>query len=356
MRDNRHEMPSLAHKDILTEIDSVLEGYWMGTEYDTARSAFLGQISRVLEEGRVITRRTDATRELSGESFTIKDPAQRCIVSPHRNSNVAASIAESLWTLAGREDLHFIEPYLPRAAKFSDDGLTWRGAYGPRLRHHFGVDQLDEARRLLLYDSHTRRTAMSLFDPGCDYADLDTKDVPCNNWLHFLRVDDRLDLSIAVRSLDLMWGFSGVDSFLWSLVHELMAAWVGLKVGHQHWFVGSCHVYEIHLSRVERILAAATGPNEPTRRIRYSGNWSGLESDLAAFFDVEMALRSGVDVPCREVEGRIPEALICTLTICVAAFWDMRYGRRIDHRLAWLSGTEFVPAIRQLATWSKRTP
>ena len=183
----------------------------MGIEYGTAREAFLGEISRVLEGGREITRRTDPTRELVGESFAIMDPLQRCIVVRHRNNNVAASIAEALWTIAGRDDLAFIEPYLPRAADYSDDGVTWRGAYGPRLRSHFGVDQLDEARRLLLHDSHTRRAAMSLFDPGSDYADVDTKDVPCNNWLHFLRVQDRLDLSVAVRSLDLMWGFSGVD-------------------------------------------------------------------------------------------------------------------------------------------------
>lgn len=328
----------------------------MGIEYDTAREAFLGEISRVIEGGREVTRRTDPTRELVGESFAIMDPLQRCIVVRHRNNNVAASIAEALWTIAGRDDLAFIEPYLPRAAGYSDDGVTWRGAYGPRLRSHFGVDQLDEARRLLLHDSHTRRAAMSLFDPGSDYADVDTKDVPCNNWLHFLRVQDRLDLSVAVRSLDLMWGFSGVDSFLWSVVHELMAAWAGLEVGRQHWFVGSCHVYENHLLRVEQMLAAGAGPAKSTRRTRYSGTWSSLESDLAAFFDVEIALRAGVDVRCQEVERLVPDALICTLAICVAAFWDLQYGRHIDHRLAWLSGTEFFAAVTHLAAWFKRVP
>ncbi|MGT3784078.1 thymidylate synthase, partial [Staphylococcus aureus] len=183
-----------------------------------------------------------------------------------------------------------------------------------------------------------------------------TKDVPCNNWLHFLRVGDRLDLSVAVRSLDLMWGFSGVDSFLWSVVHELMASWAGLEVGRQHWFVGSCHVYETHLSRVEQILATATEPDETTRRTTYSGTWSSLESDLAAFFDVEMALRSGSDLPCAEVERCVPEALICTFAVCSAAFWDLQNGRPIDHRLAWLSGTEYFAAVAHLAAWFKRSP
>jgi thymidylate synthase len=323
----------------------------MSIEYATAREAFLGEISRVYRAGRAVTRRTDPTTELPGESFTITDPAQRCIVVPHRNNNVSASIAEALWTVAGRDDVAFIEPYLPRAADFSDDGTTWRGAYGPRIRSHFRVDQLDEARQLLLHDSLTRRAVVSLFDPSCDYEDMSTKDVPCNNWLHFLRVGDCLDLSIAVRSLDLIWGFSGSDSFLWSIVHELMASWVGLKVGRQHWFVGSCHVYESHLGRVTRILADPPTLTEPERRVRYSGTWSSFEPDLAAFFDVERALRSGLDLPCSEVQRLIPETLFCTLAVCIAAFWDLQHRRSIDRRLEWLSGTEFADAVAHLSTW-----
>ena len=323
----------------------------MGIEYVGAGDAFLGELTRVIRTGHSVTRRTDPTRELTGESFTIVESSRRCIVVPHRNNNVSASIAESLWTLAGRADIAFLEPYLPRARSFSDDGATWRAAYGPRLRGAFGVDQLDEVRRLLLHDSYTRRAVISLFDPASDYADVNTRDVPCNNWLHFLRVGDCLDVSIAVRSLDLIWGFSGIDAFLWSLVHELMASWVGLEVGRQHWFVGSCHVYQTHFGRAEQMLAPVPQPDAPSRNVKYAGNWSSLEQDLSAWFGVETALRSGRELSCQEVERLIPEPLLCALAVTVAAFWDLQYERSITERLVWLSGTEFSAAVTQLASW-----
>jgi thymidylate synthase len=59
-------------------------------------------------------------------------------VLPGRNNNVFAQLAETAWVLAGRNDLAFLGHYLPRVADFSDDGRTWRGAYGPRIRRWGG--------------------------------------------------------------------------------------------------------------------------------------------------------------------------------------------------------------------------
>ena len=291
-----------------------------------------------------------ATLELIGESFTLEHPTSRCIVTPHRNNNVAAAVAETIWMLAGRSDIAYLRPYLPRAADFSDDGITWRGAYGPRLRHHFGVDQLDQVRRLLLEDPATRRAVLSLFDPGVDYGP--SKDVPCNNWLQFLSVNDRLDLSITARSLDIMWGFSGIDAFAWSVLHELMASWVGLPVGRQHWFVGSCHLYDHHRERAERILADAEARPAYPRSVAYQGEWDLLDSDFRAWFEVEKQLRAGQNLPCSRIAELIEEPLLQSFGVVVAGYWDLQNDRPIDGRMTWLAGTEWADALRHLASWS----
>ena len=78
--------------------------------------------------------------------------------------------------------------------EFSDNGRTWHGAYGPRLRNWNGVDQIDETRRLLLEETATRRAVMSLYDPSRDFVK--SKDVPCNNWLNWLVRDGKLHLTV----------------------------------------------------------------------------------------------------------------------------------------------------------------
>lgn len=317
--------------------------------YASPVDAFLGQSGRVLALGHAISRRTDPTRELVGESFVIQRPTSRCIVTPNRNNNIAAAAAEAVWMLAGRDDIRFLAPYLPRAASFSDDGLTWRGAYGPRLRHSFGVDQLDRVRSLLLEDRFSRRAVASLFDPRCDYDD--TKDVPCNNWLQFMCVDDALEMYISARSIDLVWGFSGIDAFQWSVLQELMASWVGLPVGRQHWFIGSCHIYQRHLDRVQQILAAAQPTVSDRRAIPYAGTWESLADDLQAWFTVEDLLRYGGDVSCTEIESLVSEPLLRSFAVCVAGFWDLRHARPIEKRLDWLAETAWARALEQLASW-----
>lgn len=207
--------------------------------------------------GTVLQVRGNEARELRNHVTTLSRPLERCPFLPHRNNNIFATLAETLWVLAGRADIVWLEHYLPRAGEFSDDGQIWRAAYGPRLRNWNGVDQLSESRRLLLEDQLTRRAVMSLFDPDRDFVE--SKDIPCNNWLHWLVRDGNLHLNIAVRSNDVVWGFSGINSFEWSVLHELMATWIGVPVGDQTFFASSFHLYQRHYTMSERLVADFEG-------------------------------------------------------------------------------------------------
>lgn len=200
----------------------------------------------LLTEGADVPSRVGATKELAFQHFSISDPLQREIVVPGRKANIAAQIAETMWVLGGRNDVEWLSAYLPRAAEFSDDGKTWRAGYGPRLRSwgEDGVDQLNEVIHLLKEDPTTRRAVMSIFDPHSDYGD--TKDVPCNNWLHFLGRDGVLNLHVSIRSNDLVWGWSGINQFEWSTMLEVVAAYTGLRVGRIFYAISSLHMYDRH--------------------------------------------------------------------------------------------------------------
>ncbi|MGL5808389.1 MAG: thymidylate synthase, partial [Nocardioides sp.] len=170
--------------------------------------ALVNVLGDVMVSGDEVVARGQTQRELRGHVQTITHPTERVLVLPGRANNVFAQIAETAWVLAGRDDLAYLAHYLPRAPEFSDDGKTWRAAYGPRLRNWRGqVDQLSAVADRLVEDPHTKRAVMTIFDPASDYGE--TKDVPCNNWLHFLQRDGQMHLSVAVRANDAIWGFSG---------------------------------------------------------------------------------------------------------------------------------------------------
>ncbi len=264
-----------------------------------ATHAFLDALRRVLAHGERVVSRGQSTLELRGHVIRVERPLERIYVIRHRNNNVFAALAETFWVLAGRNDLAFLQQYLPRAADFSDDGVVWRGGYGPRLRGWKGaagatVDQLHEVARLLRDAPDSRRAVMVIYDPAQDFVE--SRDIPCNNWLHFLVRDGRLHLSAAVRSNDVIWGLSGINTFEWSVLLEMMAFWTGTQPGSYTQFIGSLHLYERHEGRARRMLRAARprtlyeyGIEGP----RFQTPLAAFDAELDRFFAVEAAIRAG---------------------------------------------------------------
>ena len=241
----------------------------------SATHAFYNNLRDIVDNGKEIDVRGNKTKELLSRTIKIVDPLRRCYVLPHRNDNIFGKIAETLWMIKGRHDIGWLKYYLPRAPEFSDDGKTWRGAYGPRLRNWNGhtnkVDQIKNVVELIKEDKFTRRAVMSMWDPSEDIVD--SKDIPCNNWVHFFVRDfpagiwdngryassemvDALYMNVTQRSCDILWGYSGIDTFAWSVLHQMMAYWTGCKVGEFSHFISSLHLYERHYKRAEKILDA----------------------------------------------------------------------------------------------------
>ena len=145
-----------------------------------------------------IDRQGEQTVEITHPTIVLTEPLKREILIPARRASLPAQIAETMWVLAGRNDVEWLSHYLPRAADFSDDGISWRSGYGPRLRDFNGVDQLAAVVQTIRGDWSTRRAVVSLWSPEVD--SLPGKDTACNNWLHFLSRNGRLDLHVATRS------------------------------------------------------------------------------------------------------------------------------------------------------------
>jgi thymidylate synthase len=275
-------------------------------EYDGVHEAFIGSVTDVMFGGRDITVRKMPTKELRGQSFVVKNAKRRMLALPERVTNPFAQVAETLWMLAGRADLDWLELYIPQCKKWSDDGKTWRGAYGPRLRNYKydkhsperGIDQLDEVRTLLLHDPETRQAVMTIWNPELDWVK--SKDIPCNNWLQFIIRDGYLHLHVAVRSNDAIYGFSHNDFFSWSVLLQMMAHWAGVRTGSISWFAGSYHIYDKNFEMARNVVES-TMPSmykmiegtkhSPISTPIFDTSFEQFDMDLELIMDAEKKVR-----------------------------------------------------------------
>jgi hypothetical protein len=69
-------------------------------------------------------------------------PDERVLFNRKRDCNPVFHLMESIWMMAGRNDVAFLSQFNKNMVNFSDDGVTFNAAYGYRWRHHFGFDQI----------------------------------------------------------------------------------------------------------------------------------------------------------------------------------------------------------------------
>jgi len=216
-------------------------------------------------------------------------PIERVLLDPRRDANPFFHALESLWMLAGRNDVPSIGEFLGALKKYSDDGHTYHGAYGYRWRRHFmtdksgghwpehgeGPDEIDQLRtiiEMLRKNPADRRIVLQMWDPDTD-LDKDGKDFPCNTSCMFRArsierppsqwtpellqlAKDRdlsslcLDMTITNRSNDAVWGAYGANAVHFSVLQEFVAAAAGLEVGRMYQFSNNLHGYVESMDKV----------------------------------------------------------------------------------------------------------
>lgn len=207
---------------------------------------------------------------------TYYKPQQRVLFSPMRDANPFFHLFESLWMLAGRNDLAYPKTFNSRFGEYSDDGLTVHGAYGHRWRNWFGYDQLTEIIEELRANPQSRRCVLSMWDAEMGFvsdfeqgkfssttpSDLFTathggKDVPCNTHIYFRVRDGKLDMTILCRSNDILWGAYGANAVHFSVLMEYIAFHVGVPMGRMIQFSNNYHAYTDVVGGVDRARALA---------------------------------------------------------------------------------------------------
>jgi hypothetical protein len=135
-------------------VESIHEG-WIPTEVEASR---YGEVIRVPEPVIV----------------TYTHPLERVLFNAARDANCFFSLYESLYFLAGRNDVAPLAYYNSRMPEFSDDGKTFNDSYGYRWRYavsgvdgHDGtIDREDQLDTLVDHLRRNRSLAVPCFRCG----------------------------------------------------------------------------------------------------------------------------------------------------------------------------------------------
>jgi thymidylate synthase len=207
-----------------------------------------------------------------GARARITNPRARLIQSNHFVPNLTYSIANTLWTFAGSNDVEFIEFYNPDGRLFSDDGRTLSAAPGSRIFCSAAGDQFAAAVDILSKDPSSRRAMIQLFLPQ-DCVNR-ARDASCIGSLQLLIREGSLHSIVNMRSQEAVRIFA-YDAFLLSMLHEAAAKELNVRLGSYTVFFGSLHYYADEERLVDAILrddaprtAAMPEMESPLSRVR----------------------------------------------------------------------------------------
>lgn len=206
--------------------------------------AWQNTLHAILNHGDEVAPRGLRTKELLNLTFTVDD-ARACLLDcPARKLSYRFATAEWLWIWFGSDKLAPLERFAPSYARFSDDGVTLAGAYGPRLNPQWAYvfDQLRE-------DPDTRKAVMSIWTPN-PARSLDT---PCTLTFHLMMRRGALHGVVTMRSSDAWLGLP-YDFHSFAMLLGVAAFAVAADVGSLTFNLASSHLYEKNWDAAESCL------------------------------------------------------------------------------------------------------
>jgi thymidylate synthase len=246
-------------------------------------------------------------------------PEERVIFWPERDANPFFHLYEALWMLAGKNDVASLTRYVPRMKDFSDDGVTFHGAYGHRWINHFNIDQLDLIIGNLKHNKDDRRQVLAMWDASADLHCLwddehcNLKDLPCNTHAYFsVNYNGGLDMMVCNRSNDIILGAYGANAVHFSYLQEYVARFVGVPVGTYRQVSNNFHAYKNN--DLEKLKPLLGGPCDQPYHDEACSHVPLVNATDKEEWDAQLELflksgdSAGMDLFFRKVAGPIVKA------------------------------------------------
>jgi len=203
----------------------------------------------VIKEGHPQPTERGDTIEIMNASFMLHDPRNRIVTESWRKTNFPFGVAEWLGLMTGSDDLRLFTNFVSSYSKYSTDGKSVDGAYGPRLAiGPTGKVEDDGASAtvkhvvdMLRTSGISRRAVIPIYNVVDLYGG-GGKNTPCTLSLQFMIRDSKLICITNMRSNDVILGLT-YDMFSFTMLQEYIARQLGVELGPYYHNAGSFHVY-----------------------------------------------------------------------------------------------------------------
>lgn len=194
--------------------------------------------------------RNGPVENLGSLTTVYRRPFQRMLRLPRRDANPIFHVTESLWMLAGKDDVASMAALVPSMSNYGNQETgKFDGAYGARWRSYFSVDQVAAVIKELSVTPNSRRAVIGMYDAATDVPRwASSKDIPCNLSVKFDITNDCVNMFVFNRSNDLMLGAYGANAVHFSVLHEyvfrsLKVTNPGLQPGRYEQISADSHLY-----------------------------------------------------------------------------------------------------------------
>jgi len=207
--------------------------------FNTANDAFHDLYWRIARNGQDFA----GTKALFNVGFEIQNPADNTIFNSRvdRNWSVDYAEAEWQWYLSGDRNIAKLGEIYGKVPQIWFKMANGKGEvnsnYGWQWKRN---NQLELVIQMLKDNPETRQAAISIYD-GKEINEY-FHDTPCTYAVQFTILDNKLNMSVVMRSNDLWYGFCN-DQYQFSNLQLLVAQRTGYDVGTYYHFAHNLHLY-----------------------------------------------------------------------------------------------------------------
>jgi thymidylate synthase len=190
--------------------------------------------------------KSNNTKMIYNTGFLIENPMDNDIKTPWRKFNKSYAEYEFNWYLSQNRSVRDIK----KIAKIWDtmhsgDDIV-NSNYGWQWNRN---NQLDYVINELKRDPTSRRAVLTIYD-GKEH-DQYKFDTPCTLSIVFCINDNKLCMTVTMRSNDLVFGFCN-DQYCFSKLQNIVANELKKEIGWYYHFAQNLHIYEKHFKLHER--------------------------------------------------------------------------------------------------------
>ena len=207
--------------------------------FNTADGAFHYLYWQIVRDGVDFA----GTKTLFNVGFEILNPTENAIHDSRVKRNWSQEYAEAEWQwyLSGDRNIAKLGELYGKVPaiwkRMADDDGNVNSNYGWQWKRN---NQLELVIQMLKDNPETRQAAISIYD--AKEWDKYTFDTPCTYAVQFTILNDKLNMSVVMRSNDLWYGFCN-DQYQFSNLQMYVAQKLDLPIGVYYHYAHNLHLY-----------------------------------------------------------------------------------------------------------------